>query len=137
MSPSPVLSHKRSSRSTISQHMLTKCFKNIIWVIMMSNAEYYPLIMSRTAYMVIESSMISKSRVFKRIFSYCHFGQKRLFFADDFFFSSKIDFGFQNPWNIILMFQKCFFNLFESFCTFSEHFWTKIGDPSLMSRCPP
>ena len=131
---SPVLLHKGDSRSTFSQHMLTKCFKNIIWVIMMSNLNYYPLTMSRTTYMMIEWSMMCRNRVFKCILSYCDFGQKRLFFVVNFF--SKNDFGFQNGWNIIPMFQKCFFNLFKVSALFPNIFGQKlvildswVGDP--------
>ena len=53
MTPSPVLLYEGQSRSTIGQHMLTKCSKNIFWVLRMSDLKYHGLTMSGTADMTI------------------------------------------------------------------------------------
>ena len=53
--------------------------------------------------------LIKITSVNYHVFLYISLHKKRLFFADIFF--SKNNFGFQNPWNIIRLFQECFFTV--------------------------
>ena len=108
-----LLSSNHKSRSTLSQHLLTKFSKIVFWIIKMADFKYHTVMMSRSANIMIWKSKIHNSAFSSECCDTAIFLNNSHFSPSTFF--SKIDFVLKNQPNIILMLQKRVFNLFNVF----------------------